>query len=280
MVENQQIQATLPFSLFDKENSNSEFSKNALIVFKSKENYSIKVKQFEFNQSTLAKKELLQVKDTEVGKSLNLETSIPVFSLLSVLLLIIFRNRFFTSFQKYFLSVKNNYEIDFNLQKIGASPVILALAVIFFSALDLSDMFFKNFGITINTKIEAIKIVLIFLSVPIISSILLIIVLNLSLKLFPIIFSDLKSLFILSLIGLSYNFLVFGSNIENEISFKTFFLILCGLFLVFRSFLMFKIFQKSYRFKFPITVFYICTLNLQTFLFVTWGASKELFRLL
>jgi hypothetical protein len=159
MVENQQIQATLPFSLFDKKNSNSEFSKNALIVFKNKENYSIKVKQFEFNQSTLAKKELIQVKDTEVGKNLNLETSIPVFSLLSVLLLIIFRNRFFTSFQKYFLSVKNNYEIDFNLQKIGASPVILALAVIFFSALDLSDMFFKNFGITINTKIEAIKIV-------------------------------------------------------------------------------------------------------------------------
>ena len=192
MVENQQIQATLPFSLFDKENSSSEFSKNALIVFKSKENYSIKVKQFEFNQSTLAKKELVQVKDAEVGKKLNLETSIPVFSLLSVLLLIIFRNRFFTSFQKYFLSVKNNYEIDFNLQKIGASPVILALAVIFFSALDLSDMFFKNFGITINTKIEAIKVVLIFLSVPIISSILLIIVLNLSLKLFPIIFSDLN----------------------------------------------------------------------------------------
>ena len=118
MVENQQIQATLPFSLFDKENSSSEFSKNALIVFKSKENYSIKVKQFEFNQSTLAKKELVQVKDAEVGKKLNLETSIPVFSLLSVLLLIIFRNRFFTSFQKYFLSVKNNYEIDFNLQKI------------------------------------------------------------------------------------------------------------------------------------------------------------------
>jgi len=281
MREAVQNSVSLPFSLWSHPTKKEGFASQSQILFHSKSEFLIRNKEFEFVDGTLNKSSTIAAINHTNETSIFQEGTIPFFSLFAVLFLVIFRNRFFGSFQKYFLSLRNNYEIDFNFQKIGAVPVALALIIILLSAIDLTKLSLANKLLDQSpVGIQSVRLVLLIFLTPILSSLVLFFLLNLSLKLFPIIFSDLKVLFFLSLLSITYNFSSFGSKLETVLSLPIFLAILLALYFVLRSFLFYKIFLKSYRFKIPITVFYICTLNLQTFLLLTWGVFRDIFRLL
>jgi len=271
---------SLPFSLWTKNGSKSEFSTQAKVIFNSKSDHIIQKGQFEFQHGTILKKSELYTEDTFQMEALFQNGSIPFFSLFAVLLLIIFRNRFFSSFQKYFLGLNHNYEIDFNFQKIGALPVFIAVLVVILSSIDLTNSCMNHAISNLNFSFQAFKVVLVLFAFPTGASLILFFLLNLSFKLFPIFFSDLKVLFLLSTIGLAYNFSAFGSQFESLVSIQVFLAFAIGIFFGLRSFFLYKIFQRAYRFKIPITVFYICTLNLQTILIINWVLARDFFRLL
>ena len=271
---------SLPFSLWSKNGNKSGFSIEAKVIFNSSTGTIIKKGDFEFYNSTLIK----QPKSNNFIISNRVQSiqngAIPFFSLFAVLLLIIFRNRFFGSFQKYFLNLRNNYEIDFNFQKIGAIPVFTCTLFVLFSFVDFTLHYLNKSNGDPNLVFQSFKIIFFIFASPLAISIFLFFLLNLSLKLFPIFFSDLKVLFFLAIITLIYNFSIFGSQFESLVSVPLFLAFSIGIFFGLRSFFLYKIFQKAYRFKFPITVFYICALNLQTILIIKWVVDQDFFRLL
>jgi hypothetical protein len=269
-------QVYLPFSLFYPIHRRDGFSTQANVIFQGNKSVGVENKEFTFFQGTLARVELV-FRANHISNSL--PDQIPYFSLAAIFLLIIFRNRFYTSFLKYFLNFKGNYEIDFNFQRIGFFPILFCLLIIFFAS---SDLFFLSpiYHSERDRILLQVKSILSVLALPIFFSCLLFFLLDFSGKLFPILFSDLKALFYLSLLVLIWNFSTFGSGIEKYIS-KDFFLLGLGIFyLILRSYFFLKVFQKSYRFRIPISLFYICTLNLTTFLFFTKGLPKDIFRFL
>jgi hypothetical protein len=63
-----------------------------------------------------------------------------------------------------------------------------------------------------------------------------------------------------------WNFAAFGSDIEAFVPFRTFLSCVISIYFILRTFLFFQVLRRSYRFQMPLTLFYICTLNLSTFL--------------
>jgi len=266
---------TLPFSLFTGK-STSSFQNKSVIIFKSKKQYSVQNDEFLFTNGTLQMRPLAMSQRLS-GYSDYSQNTIPFASILALVLLIFFRNIYFSRFQKYFFSLVQNYEIDFSLQKIGFGPLILAVLIILFSMIgffanpDIREVFFQNF---IGPKFQ-IPVGL-FLIPMVISSVLLFF-LALSGKIFPLIFSDIKVFFGLSILFLLWNISAFGSDSEVFFPPSSFLLCVSGLFFLFRSFLFFQVFKRTYRFHLPLTLFYICTLNLGTFFFLFKVLEKDFF---
>lgn len=181
----------------------------------------------------------------------------PVYSILAVVMLILFRNLFFSTFQNYFLSIRNNFEIDFNIQKIGVMPVLTALLIIFFSLLD----FFRLSGSPVSMPaLASVQ----FVFYPMGISAAAIFFFAASLRVFPVIFPDIKVLFMLSLLLLLINFTLFSRPdlIFPYLDKLPFFLV--SAYLLYRSILFFGVFVKYYRFYTKLSLFYICGLNLAT----------------
>lgn len=202
---------------------------------------------------------------------------IPYISIVSVVLLIAFRNLYFPPFQKYFVSLFNNYEIDFSFQKIGAVPLILSVAIVllsvagFFSNPELKSLY------NLEQYVGVFRIPVLIFGYPMLISSLFLFFLSLSGKFFPLIFSDIKVFFGLSFILLIWNFAAFGSEIENVVDVDFVVFVLVCLFFSLRSFLFFQVLRRAYRFHLPLTLFYICALNLTTFLFLYKVLQNDFF---
>jgi hypothetical protein len=180
---------------------------------------------------------------------------------------------------KYFFSLSNNYEIDFNFQKIGLGPVLIAVSIIFLGIYDLIVNFSESIAGQHDFTLQTNVVILVFV-IPIIFSSLVFFLLDFSGKVFPLIFSDIKVLFFLILFVLMWNFSVFGAHLNHTIPIHSFLFFIAATYLIFRSFILYWVFTKGYRFQKPITLFYICTLNFTTFLFLTKGLTVDIFYLL
>ena len=246
--------------------SKTNFQKEASIVFRSDESFYVQNGRFKFVNGTIL----------EQGKSPgnaglspvmeNVTSGLPLVSIFSVVLIIMFRNLFYAPFQKYFLSPVNNYEIDFNFQKIGVVPLVFAVFIILFSISGfVSNPDFSR-GLDLNQYFREFKLPLEIFGYPMLISSVSLFFLSLSGKIFPLIFSDMKIFFGVSFLLLLWNFASFGSDIEVFVSFRTFLSCVISIYFVLRTLLFFQVLRRSYRFQMPLTLFYICTLNLSTFL--------------
>ncbi len=266
MPDNSKItELELPFSMFVAK-GNSHFKNEAMIVFESGNQTRIQNNQFIFSKSSLQRRaNTNQDSDPYLFRSFQSD-GIPYISIVSVVLLIAFRNLYFLPFQKYFISGFNNYEIDFNFQKIGIVPLILAIIIVLFSVAG----FFSNPGLqslyNLEYYVSIFRIPLELFGYPMLISAVFLFFLSLSGKFFPLIFSDIKIFFGLSLLLLLWNFSTFGSEIEAVIDVNYLVISLATLFFILRSLLFFQVLRKAYRFHLPLTLFYICALNLSTFL--------------
>jgi hypothetical protein len=275
MADQTNQQVFLPLSLFYPIQSEKGFSSEAKVIFQGKESIGVENNEVTFQHGTLIKVQK-SILDEKSKSDVFSSADIPYFSLASILTLIIFRNRFYSAFIKYFISLRNNYEIDFNLQRIGFLPISFCLLVIFFSVSDLlKDTHFQ--GDNQWGFIVQIKSAFLLLGLPILFSCTLFFLLDFSGKIFPLIFSDIKVLFFLSIFVLIWNLSSFGAQIELIVSKEIFFLSIGSLYLIIRSFLFFNVFMRAYRFRIPVTLFYICVLNLTSFFFLTKGLPKDFF---
>jgi hypothetical protein len=267
---------SLPFSLFTGKQGSS-FQKGSLIVFKLKDQYHIREGEYFFTNGTLQKHPIPPVVVFGTDNSDFAPKAIPYFSILAIILLIFFRNIYFSRFQKYFFSVTQNYEIDFNLQKIGFGPLLLSITIILFSftgffAGTVSEVpFFKPF------YLKELQVPIFLFAFPMIISSVFLFFLSLSGKIFPLIFSDIKVFLSLSILVVLWKISAFGSDLEAFLQPSEFLFFLSLLFFAVRSFLFFQVFKRSYRFQLPLTLFYICTLNLGTFFFLFKVLEKEFF---
>lgn len=279
MSENVGSSVTLPFSLFRKGvYTNSKVEKATITFHPGTSDFQIQSKKFKVQDGILLHEKGPNLIVSQTAQLDNNGQSVPLFSIVALVLLILLRNLFYTSFQKYFLSINNKYEIDFNIQKIGFLPLLISFVFILFAVSNLLNPTNSNLisdGYSILNQLR-IGTELIFL--PILVASIFFFLLNFSYRLFPIIFSDLKTMFGISLIVLVWNFLVFGSEAENFISTKNFILFISILFLIVRSILLLNVFKRAYRFRLPITLFYICALNLGTFLFFYNGFWVDILR--
>lgn len=267
---------TLPFSFLRRQNGESPIS-GATISFHSNKDFEIHFKNFVIQDGSLTVvKTPGAAIDDQLIRMPSHDQYVPIFSILAIVLLILVRNLFFGSFQKYFFSPIHNYEIDFNFQKIGIVPIFFAILINLFSLSDMVHMisgpgqegdflFLKKVGMV--GKVVA---------TPMLFSVVILFFLNFSFRFFPVLFSDIKTLFWISLIALVWNFLTFGVHTIQLFGSKQFLLTIGLLFFLFRSFFLLHIFQKAYRFRLPVTLFYICTLNLGTFLLLFQGLSPFL----
>lgn len=271
--------SSIPFSLVQSQGKESGLS-SAVIVFSEKEPIAVNFKNFKFQSGTLEMDPHVfseKVKDEFKPVS---SKNVPYFSISAIIFLIIFRNLFFTRFSKYFLSVSNNYEIDFNFQKIGLIPLIFSISI--------SILVFSEIGINSNEfpsvnqyfSIENLRIATNLLGLPLVVSMIFFFLLNFSSRIFPILFVDIKSFFLLSLIVLFWNFFSFGSYLPQNISQIYFFIGIAVLFLIIRSIYFFKVLLKTYRFRMPISLFYICIFNLGTFLTLYRSLRTDILKLL
>lgn len=266
----------LPFSFLRKQNGESPIS-GATISFHSNKDFEIHFKKFVIQDGALsvAKTPVAAIDDPIIRLSPQYQF-VPIFSIIAIILLILVRNLFYGSFQKYFFSPIHNYEIDFNFQKIGIIPILFAIFINLFS---LSDMVHLIMNPTQEGGLLILKnlgLVGKMLATPLLFSVIIMFLLNFSFRFFPVLFSDIKTLFWLSLIALVWNFLTFGIQPIQFFDSKQFLFTFGLLFFLFRSFFLLQIFQKAYRFRLPVTLFYICTLNLGTFLLLFQGLSPFL----
>ncbi len=271
-------QVYLPLSLFYPVGSDKGFSSGARVFFQGQESVGAESAGIKFFQGALVEVNPIREEEGPMA-SASQSTGVPYFSLAAIFALIIFRNRFYGAFTKYFLSLKNNYEIDFNFQRIGFVPILFCILVIFLSTADLLKTNYAGIH-GFWQQISEIRSAFILLGFPILVSCLLFFILDFSGKIFPLIFSDLKVLFYLSLLVLIWNFSAFGAGLEKIISKEIFILSLAALYLIFRSFFFFNVFIRAFRFRIPISLFYICALNLTAFFFLTKGLPKDFFRFL
>lgn len=278
MPESQFQNTTLPFSLFVREGNQSPLYK-ASITFKNAGSHSIQYQDFLFQNGSLQREPMIDMVIPGSLKGTSFKPDIPSFTIAAIVLLIIFRNLFFVTFKRYFLSLANNYEIDFNFQKIGLFPLLFSFFITLFAFSEKLENFLVSRSIS-NVWIENIKNSGSILIYPLIVSIILMVFLNFSARLFPILFSDIKSLFLLALLVIVWNLLCFGSSFFQSIPNFYFWGGLAGLFLTIRSFLFFHVLRRAYQFRMPITLFYICILNLGTFLLLFRGLGSEFIKLL
>jgi len=259
------VESTFPLSsITGKRETN--FQKEAAIVFGADGAFHVQNDHFRFVNGTI----LQQVKSSwplsAAATLQNMASGLPLVSIFSVVLIIAFRNLFYAPFQKYFISPVNNYEIDFNFQKIGVFPLIFAVFIILFSISGFVSNPDISAGLDLNQYVREFKLPLEIFGYPMLISAVSLFFLSLSGKIFPLIFSDMKIFFGLSFLLLLWNFATFGSDIEVFVSFKTFFNGVISIYFILRTFLFFQVLRRSYRFQMPLTLFYICTLNLSTFL--------------
>jgi hypothetical protein len=259
------VESTFPLSAITGK-SNTNFQKHATIVFDADGAFRVQNEQFRFVNGTILQQENLPQTLSVSGTLQNMASGLPLVSIFSVVLIIAFRNLFFVPFQKYFISPVNNYEIDFNFQKIGVFPLIFAVFIILFSISGFVSNPDISAGLDLNQYVREFKLPLEIFGYPMLISAVSLFFLSLSGKIFPLIFSDMKIFFGLSFLLLLWNFASFGSDIERFISFKSYFTAVISIYFVLRTFLFFQVLRRSYRFQMPLTLFYICTLNLSTFL--------------
>lgn len=259
------VESTFPLSAITGK-SNTNFQKQATIVFDAGGAFRVQNEQFRFVNGTILQQENLPQTLSVSGTLQNMASGLPLVSIFSVVLIIAFRNLFFAPFQKYFISPMNNYEIDFNFQKIGVFPLIFAVFIILFSISGFVSNPDISAGLDLNQYVREFKLPLEIFGYPMLISAVSLFFLSLSGKIFPLIFSDMKIFFGLSFLLLLWNFASFGSDIETFVSFKSYFTAVISIYFVLRTFLFFQVLRRSYRFQMPLTLFYICTLNLSTFL--------------
>lgn len=268
--------ATLPFQLINSGKANTAFIRSSVITFQSDGSHAIDFQEFTFRNGTVQTiKNPLSHPDP--GFEFTEQKQVPVFSIIAVVLVILFRNLFFSAFQKYFLSLRNNYEIDFNVQKIGVFPTLLSIAVILltFSDLNRQAAVFPNenwmiFLARLETGVQ-------FFIIPVAFSVIGFFALNLTTRLFPLVFSDIKTLFVLCFVVLVWNFADFGSPLQKHLSFQNFIGLIGSIYFIIRTLLLFHVLRRAYRFHVPITLFYICAFNLGTVLLLVKGFDLDIF---
>ena len=269
------INLTLPFYQVNPGIEGSAFGQNSKITFQPDGNFVIRYKEFSFQDGTLQTVKEPQNKNSRVTDFLA-QKEIPVFSILAVILVILFRNLFFSAFQKYFLSLTSNYEIDFNIQKIGVGPILFSVSVILLTFSDFNPEIQSPISSKFIQLLEHLRGGIRFFVLPIAFSVTVFFFLNLTSRLFPLIFSDIKSLFALSLLMLIWNFADFGSKIQDYINLQNFIAFLGSIYLIIRTVLLFNVLRRSYRFHVPITLFYICVFNLGTLLLLVKGLNLDI----
>ena len=264
----------LPLSTLAGKGS-TEFQRGAELIFVNRKYEKTRYKQYEFQSGALVH---VPLPNPSVSITDQIEeATVPYFSGAAVIMLILFRNLYFASFQKYFASFVNNFEIDFNFQKIGLGPVFLGFLIVF---LGLVGFFFQSGFIAESPLFQVFNLVrtpacIVFY--PLLVSTVFIFFLSFSIRVFPLIFSDLKVLFLLSILAVIWKFVDFGTPVDQWISLGNTFLALSIGFFSFRSILFFQVFRKAYRFHIGLTLFYICALNLSTFLILFMVLQKETF---
>jgi hypothetical protein len=87
---------------------------------------------------------------------------------------------------------------------------------------------------------------------------------SLSLRFFPLIFPDIKVLFFLAILLLVHNLSVYGLQGKELVSMPYFLTLLIVVFFALRSFFLFVVLRKFFRYRSALSLFYICTLNLAT----------------
>lgn len=251
------------------------FQRRADLVFVNRQFEKITYSNFEFQSGSLVRIPIVQ-KDTLVSDRLS-APFFPFFSLSAIVLLILFRNFYFGSFQKYFLSPVNNFEIDFNFQKIGLGPVFFGFIIVFLGLVGFfSEPSFSSENV-ISTWFLRIQTPALFVFYPLAISTGYLFFLAFSIRIFPLIFSDLKVLFFVSLVAVTWRLIDFGTQIDSVIGFPIMLQALAIAFFGFRSLLFYQVFRKAYRFQIGLTLFYICALNLTTFLILFIVLPKETF---
>lgn len=267
---------TLPFHLVNPGKANGHFAESSLIIFQPDGSHTVDFENFTFQNGTIhvarSPTSLLDSTSSSI-----LQKQVPFFSISAVVLVILFRNLFFSAFKKYFLSLSSNYEIDFNIQKIGVFPILLSVAIILLTFSDLNERVasFPNHNWTV--LLARLKSGVQFFVIPIAFSVLGFFALNLTTRLFPLVFSDIKTLFALCFVTLIWNFANFGSSIQNYFSFQNFVGLIGSMYFIIRTLLLFNVLRRAYRFHVPITLFYICVFNLGTVLILVKGFDLDIF---
>lgn len=237
-----------------------EFCKEAEVVFRSGSMPEVHHKKFHFVAATL-KKAFDQ--PALPARIVHRNDSFPIFSALAVLLLVLFRNLFHQSFAKYFISFRNNYEIDFSIQKIGIPATIFSACI---NLLAFSD-FIRNF-LPLGAG-SALFLSFQLLLFPALISMGFLFLTSATIRFFPLVFPDLKIQLFLSLFLLASNFYMFG---QGGSPIPAFFgqlplFLLCAFFL-YRSVIFLEVLGKYYRYQSTVSLFYICSLNLATFIVI------------
>jgi hypothetical protein len=248
---------TLPLQ-FVFPSSRGEFASRARVLFRSEGQAGVVDGNYVFEEQTLEfRPETLVLPDAVKSPAVQ-HVPLPVFSFSALILLIIFRNVFYKAFLKYFLSIRNNYEIDFNVQKIGFPPLVMAILIIMLAVSDYLDSaapshVLHTFGKTIRLVFSpmAISMGALFLF-------------SLSFRFFPVVFPDIKVLFFISVLLLAYNCAEYGLQGRIPIGMQFLLPSLVALFFILRSFFLFMVFRKFFRYRSALSLFYICTLNLST----------------
>jgi hypothetical protein len=235
-----------------------DFPQKAKVVFRKSGGPELISGDFSFNGPVLGHQSEKMEDDASRASLPGMGVPLPVFSILAVILLIVFRNIFFSSFSKYFLSIRNNYEIDFNLQKIGVPSMVMALLIILLPGLDLVQQFRSASLFFLTIKVVQL------LFFPMVISTVVLFFFSLSLRFFPLIFPDIKVLFFIALLVLLHNFSAFSLQDNMPVQIKHFLPALISLFFIFRSILIFLVLRKFFRYRSALSLFYICTLNLST----------------
>lgn len=249
------------------------FQKGADLVFLNRRYEKTRYQDFEFLSGSLQK---IRVSENDLlTGSRHHSQEVPYFSLMAVVFLIVFRNLYYASFQKYFVSLVNNFEIDFNFQKIGLGPVFLGFLIVLLAFIGFfvePDFSHGNRFFEIIQRIQTPAYLILY---PLGISALTLFFLAFSIRIFPLIFSDLKVLFFTSFLAVLWRFVDFGVQDMALFEFQRILMVLGAGFFAMRSLLFYQVLRKAYRFRIGLTLFYICTLNLTTFLILFMVLQKE-----